>query len=281
MGFKVITGEAAVTQGEGLPVSFTAEKSWPRRLRQALNEGGWGASGVRTPRADGRALSLQLSFGCHLFLSIKLLSFKPKLLITHGKADQACGQSGVRSGSMHTCARFTLTCAHVCTSVHTPWLRPGSPFCPVGIEWRFCLARMAPSPRQHTGAPHKLTPPVPVLSQGPPPRAALPGGGSERPWVASTENKHVFAKHLPLCPSVSLALGSTWGPQHSPWGSRDPHRAGGDGRAGRGTGSGDPQEGLQKARSGRLLGRGGPELAPELDRKPVTCSVSRWAARGA
>lgn len=127
---------------------------------------------------------------------------------------------------MHTCARFTLTCAHVCTSVHTPWLRPGSPFCPVGIEWRFCLARMAPSPRRHTGAPPKLTPPVPGLSQGPPPQAALPGGGSERPRVASTENKHVFAKHLPLCPSVSLALGSAWGPQHSPWGSRDPHGRG-------------------------------------------------------
>lgn len=39
--------------------------------------------------------------------------------------------------------------------------------------------------------------------------------------VGSTENKHVFAKHLPLCLSVCLALGSMWGPQCSPWGSRD------------------------------------------------------------
>lgn len=36
MGFKVITGEAAVTQGEDLPVSFMAEESWPRWLHQAL-----------------------------------------------------------------------------------------------------------------------------------------------------------------------------------------------------------------------------------------------------
>lgn len=113
--------------------------------------------------------------------------------------------------------------SHTCTGVHTPWLRPGSPLCPVGIERRFYVAGTAPSPCRHTEVPHKLTPPVPGLSQGPPP---LPGGGSKRPRVTSTENKQVFAKHLPLCPSVSLALGSAWGPQHSPWGSRDPYWAG-------------------------------------------------------
>lgn len=50
MGFKVITGEAAVTQSEGLAVSFTAEKSRLRRLRQALGREG---SGAGTAGAEG------------------------------------------------------------------------------------------------------------------------------------------------------------------------------------------------------------------------------------
>lgn len=56
MGFKVITGEAAVTQGEDLLVSFMAEKSWLRRLHQALVcmcVGGALASGPLGLRAEG------------------------------------------------------------------------------------------------------------------------------------------------------------------------------------------------------------------------------------
>lgn len=144
MGFKVITGEAAVTPSEVLAVSFTAEKSRGHRAPPSpVKERGDLGLSVRAAQKLSR-----LDLCCHVFLRVNGISSNQRSSESTAQTITLMGRPqagpGLKMGSMHTCVCNTPIRSHMYTLAqackeHTPehtQTCTHRPVNPLAREWR-------------------------------------------------------------------------------------------------------------------------------------------------